>query len=309
MEYRNLGGSGLKVSALAMGTWLTVGQSLGRQQSTQLVEAAVDNGVNHFDLADACGNGAAEQMFVEMVQNINRHSLVVASKLFWPQSDDPNDRGLSRKHIRAGIERSLRNLKTDYLDIYYCHREDSETPVEETVWAMHDLISQGKILHWGTSMWSDKTLKKAVAFAERNSLHKPVVEQPPYSLLERWVEKKMGLYQRSGMGLVTWSPLVGGVLTGKYLDGRPPGSQGADTQWLDDKLTEKNRIAVQKFVVLSQQAGVRPSTLAIAWLLSRKAVSSVLLGATSAGQLKEALLAADYKLPVSLERELSKLFS
>ena len=309
MEYRNLGQSGLKVSALALGTWLTVGQQLDRRQSGRLLETAIDCGVNHFDLADAYGNGAAEKMFGEIARPLNRHSLVIASKLFWPQSDDPNDRGLSRKHIRASVERSLRNLQTDYLDIYYCHRQDPETPVEETVWAMHDLISQGKILYWGTSMWSDGALKKALVFAEKHSLHKPVVEQPPYNLLERWVEKKARFYRRSGIGLVTWSPLAGGLLTGKYLDSVPAGSRGAETQWLSDKLTEKNSATVRQFAALSEQAGVKPSTLAIAWLLNRKTVSSVLLGATSADQLTETLRAAEYNLSAALDRELSGLFA
>ncbi|MDM3870108.1 aldo/keto reductase [Porticoccus sp. W117] len=309
MDYRNLGRSGLKVSALGLGTWLTVGQSLNQQQSRELVDSAVAAGVNHFDLADAYGNGAAERAFGELVKPLQRDALVIASKLFWPQSDDPNDCGLSRKHIRVSIERTLKNLQTDYLDIYYCHREDSSTPVEETVWAMHDLIAQGKILYWGTSMWSDKTLKKALAFAEQNSLHKPIVEQPPYNLLERWVEKKQRFYQHAGIGMVCWSPLAGGALTGKYVNTMPVDSRGANTQWLQEILTDGNNAKIAQFVSLAEQAGVAPATLAISWLLKRNQVASVLLGATSAEQLQQTLAAQEYDLPVDLDRQLSKLFA
>ena len=232
MEHRRLGNTGLKVSAVSIGGWLTFGKSVDEEATRRISRAAIDGGVSFVDLADVYGpDGAAERTVGAILPDYRRSALVISSKVFWPTGEGPNDRGLSRKHIMESCERSLKRLGTDYIDLYFCHREDPETPLEETARAMDDLVRQGKILYWGTSCWSASTLLKTHALAGLRGLYAPVVEQPRYNLLRRDVERRvMPVAKRLGMGLVVWSPLASGALTGKYDEGVPEGSRGADHQ-------------------------------------------------------------------------------
>ena len=228
MMYRRLGRSGLKVSAIALGTWFTYGEDMvDADVARQILETAYELGVNYIDLADEYGWGEAERQVGAIVKPLPRHTLVLASKVFFPMSDDVNDRGLSRKHIMESIDRSLRRLGTDYLDIYFCHRFDANTPLEETVRAMHDLIQQGKILYWGTSEWSTLQILEAHLICERDRLHKPRVEQSQYSMLVRQhvEDELLPVVRRHGIGLVVVSPLAHGLLTGKYDHGIPEASR------------------------------------------------------------------------------------
>ncbi len=309
MEYRNLGTSGLKVSALSIGGWLTFGEGISDESTGAVLRAAIDGGVNFIDLADVYANGRAEQSAARFLGDYRRSDLVISSKLFWPMSDDINDRGLSRKHIMESIDRSLGNLDTDYLDIYFCHREDPETPIEETVRAMDDLVRRGKILYWGTSVWSPKALRSACRIAGRLGCSGPVAEQPPYSLLRRGIEKKVLPTARTlGLGLVVWSPLAGGVLTGKYNHGVPRESRGAKTRWLEQDLTSATLDRVRRFTELARRKGLEPEQLALAWLLQRKGLSSAIMGATSADQVVRNLKSTAVQLGGVLLEELEELF-
>ena len=310
MEYRRVGESGLRVSQLSIGGWLTFGGDVDEKATGDILRCALDGGMNFIDLADAYARGGAEIATGKAIADIPRHQLVISSKLFWPMSDDPNDRGLSRKHIMESVERSLRNLGTDYLDIYFCHREDPETPLDETVRAMDDLVRQGKILYWGTSVWEARSLRKAHAVARRTNAVPPIVEQPQYNLLERSIERRvLPAARRLGMGVVVWSPLAGGLLTGKYNDGVPSGSRGDTTRWLEKNLTEENLQRVRAFTALAQETGCEPAALALAWLAAQPGISSVITGATSVKQVESNLRACDVNVTPELDRAVSQIFS
>lgn len=311
MEYRRVGDTGLKVSVLSIGGWLTFGGSIDHEASARVLRAAIDGGINFIDLADAYARGGAERATGAFLRaaGIDRSSLVISSKLFWPMSEAPTDRGLSRKHIMESIDRTLRNLGTDYLDLYFCHREDPETPLDETVRAMDDLVRRGKVLYWGTSVWKAKTLSDAHAAAKRFNAYAPAVEQPKYSLMHRGIERDVApTAARLGMGLVVWSPLAGGLLTGKYNDGAPPGSRGATTQWLKDDLTEANLAKLREFARIAREMEATPSHLALAWVASRPGISSVITGATNPDQVRENLGAFNVRITPDVERSLNKLF-
>jgi voltage-dependent potassium channel beta subunit len=308
MIYRNLGQCGLKISALSLGSWLTIGDSIDQRSAQNIVNTAIDSGINFFDMADGYANGEAEKQMGALLKLKTRSQLVLSSKVFWPMSDDPNDTGLSRKHIVESIDRSLKNLTMDYLDLYFCHREDPNTPIEETVMAMDDLIRQGKILYWGTSMWRIGSLKKAIKFARKHGLHAPVVEQPPDNLLERWIEKKQGNLHKLGLGLVTWSPLAGGMLTGKYNLGSPLGSRGEKTQWLSKYQNEKTLNKITEFSDIASQMNTQPSQLALAWLLQNQHISSLITGASGVEQLQQNLGALTISIPDAINRKLLKIF-
>ena len=308
MEYRRLGNSGLKISALSLGSWLTLGEKLDNQTAEQLIDTAVACGINMFDAADGYANGEAERQLGVLLEKHNRSRLVLSSKAFWPMSDDPNDRGLSRKHLFDSVHRSLKNLRSDYLDIFFCHRQDKETPLEETVMAMNDLITQGKILYWGTSMWNIDVLKKAIRFAKKYGFHAPITEQLPYNLLERWLEKKLNAYRRLGTGVMTWSPLAGGILTGKYCHGVPQNSRGAQTEWVNEHLNDHTNNKVVKFLQIAKELGVAPAQLALAWLLKTPGVSSIICGASCASQLQNNLASLDLTLSSATDKQLNQLF-
>jgi len=306
MEYRRLGTAGLKVSEVALGAWLTFGADVDRETAKACVRAAVDNGINFLDNADAYARGQAEQVVGNVIKELGllRKDLVLSSKVFWPMSDGVNDRGLSRKHILESIEGSLQRLGTDYVDLYFCHRYDPDTPVEEVVRVMDDLVHQGKVLYWGTSVWNAPQIERAVGIAERLNAYSPQVEQPRYNMLDRHIELEvMPVCGRFGIGLTVFSPLAQGLLTGKYNAGMPEDSRAARGSWLDGELNERNLTAVRRLSVLAAELGLSMSQLALAWILRRTEISSVITGATRAEHvLSNAQAAGVHLTPDALER-------
>lgn len=295
MEYRRLGGSGLKVSVLSFGSWVSFGPQLAGQRAEDCLAAAYDRGVNFFDNAEAYAGGESERIMGEAIRALGwpRHSYVLSTKLFWGLEGTVNMRNtLNRKYLLHAIDGSLDRLGLDFVDIVYCHRPDPETPVEETVWALSDIISAGKAHYWGTSEWSAEAIREAWDVADRHNLHKPVVEQPQYNLLWRKrVEKEYAsLYESIGLGLTTWSPLASGLLSGKYADGVPDDSRAAlpGYEWLRDMLTDADRNAkVEKLRGVADELGCTVAQLAIAWCASNPHVSSVITGASRVEQVQE----------------------
>jgi len=297
MHYRRLGKTGIKVSEFSLGAWVTFGAQVDEQRSIELVRSAYEQGVNFFDNADVYARGAAEVVLGKAVKDLPREDLVISSKVFFPTSDGPNGRGLSRKHITESIHASLKRLRLDYLDLYFCHRYDPDTTVEEVVQTMDILVRQGKILYWGTSEWDVLHLTQAIAFAKDNGLIPPATEQAKYHLLNRrHVENDLApLCQEYGLGLTTFSPLYNGILSGKYNDGIPQGSRASleDMAWMQERLTPELIGQVRQFTAIAQDLGATTAQLALAWVLRRKEVSSVITGATRLEQIDENLGAAE----------------
>ncbi|MEE4195141.1 MAG: aldo/keto reductase [Anaerolineae bacterium] len=314
MHYRRLGNTGLKVSEISLGAWLTFGGQIEDLTANQLVKAAFDGGINFFDCADAYMNGEAEKVLGEAVKEIPRNELVISSKVFFPTMQGPNGRGLSRKHISESINRSLNNLQMDYLDIYYCHRYDPDTPLEEVVRTMNDLIARGQIFYWGTSEWTAAQVAEAHGIAERLGLVGPAVEQPQYNLLHRKhvEESLMPVTTRFGMGITSFSPLAGGVLTGKYNAGIPDGSRASreEMAWMKSMITPERMEPVRAFTDYARKLELHPAQLSLAWLLRRKEVSSVITGATKLSQLESNLKAAEFvdKLNNDILEDIDTLF-
>jgi len=297
MHYRRLGRSGIKVSEISYGAWVTFGNQLGEKEARELVHAAYDLGVNFFDNADVYARGQAEILMGKAIADLPREALVISSKVFWPTMPGPNGRGLSRKHITESLHASLRRLQTDYLDIYYCHRYDPDTSVEEVVYTMNLLIQAGKILYWGTSEWTAAQVAEAVGIARQHHLIPPIVEQPQYNMFHRRrVEIDLAPVARKfGIGLTTWSPLYSGILTGKYNKGIPEGSRASlkNMAWIRDRITPEVIAKVEALGELASELGITNAQLAIAWLLRRKEVSSVITGATKISQLEENVKSAE----------------
>ncbi len=304
MPYRRLGTTGLKVSALSFGAWVTFGNQVSSPVARDLLHTAYDAGINFFDNAETYADGKAELVMGEIFKNSGwrRSSYVLSSKVYFgAESDGPNEMGLSRKHVIEGCHGSLRRLQTDYLDLFFCHRPDPDTPMMETVRAMHDLITQGKVLYWGTSEWSAAQLTEAFTICERFNYHAPVVEQPQYNLFHRnRVEKDLApLFKSRGLGSTIWSPLASGLLTGKYNDGIPEDSRlhMESLEWLRKRLTgfgaEKKLEAVKRFAAVAKKIGVPLPNLAIAWCLKNPHVSTVITGASKLEQLQENLRTLD----------------
>lgn len=295
MQYRRLGKTGLQVSELSFGSWVTFGSQIDNTLSEELMKYAYDNGVNFFDNAEVYASGKSEEVMGNILKKMqwDRSTYVVSSKVFWG-GNLPNQKGLMRKHVVEACHAALKRLQVDYLDLFFCHRPDIHTPIEETVWTMHNLIQQGKILYWGTSEWSAQQITEAHYVAERYKLIAPVMEQPQYNMLER---KKMEgdylpLFNNFGLGTTIWSPLASGVLTGKYLNGIPEGSRMTieSLAWIKEKLwTDSNIQKVTQLKKLADELGVSLTKLSIAWCLKNPHVSTVILGATSVNQLKENL--------------------
>jgi voltage-dependent potassium channel beta subunit len=323
MLYRQLGKSGLKIGAVSFGAWVTFGKQIGDPVAVKLLHAAYDAGINFFDNAESYADGQAEVVMGAILKKSKwrRSSYLVSSKVFFGSvGDRPNEEGLSRKHVVEACHDALRRLQVDYLDLYYCHRPDAAVPVEETCRAMHDLITQGKVLYWGTSEWGAAQIEAAHAVCDRLGLHHPVVEQPEYNLFHRSrVEKEYApLYRRPGLGITTWSPLASGLLTGKYNKGVPKGAR-LDTpgmEWLRDAILkgpgiEKRLAVVPKLAALAKALGSSLPCLAVAWCLKNPNVSTVILGASKVAQLKENLGALDLlpKLTPQVMKELDALSS
>jgi len=297
MHYRRLGRTGIKLSEISLGAWVTFGAQIDDKTAADLIHEAYDAGVNFFDNADVYAGGQAERVMGEAIQNIPRETLVISTKVFSPTFEGVNGRGLSRKHITESIHASLRRLKLDYVDIYYCHRHDPDTTVEEVVRTMDILVRQGKILYWGTSEWDIFPLMQAINFARDNGLIPPSVEQPRYHLMARSrVENDLApLCQELGLGLTTFSPLNYGILSGKYNNGIPENSRAGldDMGWLRDRITPQAIDKVKSLTAIANDLGATTAQLAIAWLLRRKEVSSVITGATRVEQLDENLASAE----------------
>ncbi|MBN1211768.1 MAG: aldo/keto reductase family protein [candidate division Zixibacteria bacterium] len=310
MNYRQLGKAGIKISEISLGAWLTYGNSVDAETTKKIIAAAVDRGVNFIDVADIYARGEAENVVGQAIKNYRRSDLVISSKVFWPMSDNINDRGLSRKHILESVDRSLARLGVDYLDLYFCHRFDPETEIEEVVRAMEDLVRGGKIIYWGTSVWDADQIERAVGQAKSWGAYLPSVEQPRYNLFDRHIETDIiPMCARYGMGLVVWSPLAQGLLTGKYNNGVPSESRGGRTEWLKDGLTEKNINKVKKLAELAASQGISVAQLALAWVLRLKEISCAIVGATRVEQLEENLKASEVALDEESLKEIESIFS
>ena len=301
MNYRRLGRAGIRLSELSLGSWITYANQLDAAAARECMAAAWDRGVNFFDNAEAYALGRSEELMGEALKKLAwpRVKYLVSTKFYWGLADGPNERNtLNRKYLLQAIDGSLRRLQLDYVDLVYCHRPDPNTPIEETVWAMHDMVARGKALYWGTSEWSAADIMGAWQIAERHHLHKPVMEQPEYNLFHRQrVEKEYArLYDEAGLGLTTWSPLASGLLTGKYRAGIPAGSRGTieRMKFLVPKLTDREKNdAVGKLEAVAKDLGCSLAQLAIAWCARNPRVSTVITGASRVSQVEENMKAAD----------------
>ncbi len=297
MHYRRLGRSGLKISEISLGSWITFGNQIEKQTAIDLIRAAYEQGVNFFDNADMYANGQAELVMGEAIKDLPREALVISSKVFWPTMPGPNGRGLSRKHIMESIHASLRRLGTDYVDLYFCHRFDPDTPLEEVARAMDDLVHQGKVLYWGTSEWQASQIAQVAGVSRQYGLVPPSMEQPQYNLFHRrrFEDEIAPTCRELGMGLTTFSPLYHGILTGKYNQGIPEASRGsmADLTWMRDRITPERISMVRNLTEIAGELDLTTGQLAIAWILRRKEISSVITGATRLEQLDENLAAAE----------------
>lgn len=297
MEYRNVGRSGLKLSVLSLGAWLSYGHKGSEAEAMATIHRAIELGANFIDVADVYAEGRAETMVGKAIKDMKRSDLVISTKAFWPMSDNINDRGLSRKHLFESIDASLRRFGTDYVDLFFCHRFDPETPLEETVRALEDLIRQGKILYWGTSMWKAEEIDAACEVAARTGAYAPVVEQPKYNMLDRDVVEGPleETAARHGMGLVTFSPLAHGVLTGKYNAGIPEGSRATtvDPDWFAKSLSQERLDKARAITVLAREMGTTPGALALAWIIRHPQVTSAITGATRPDQVEQNFAALD----------------
>jgi voltage-dependent potassium channel beta subunit len=301
MEYRRLGAAGLQLSVLSFGSWVTFGPQLHDDLAMECMTAARDAGVNFFDNAEAYAGGASEAMMGRVLAELGwpRSSYVVSTKLFWGLSEEPNmSNTLNRKYLLQAIDGSLERFGLDFVDLVFCHRSDPATPVEETVWAMHDIVSAGKALYWGTSEWPPAAVLEAYEICDRHHLRRPTMEQPEYNLLarERVEHEYSGIIERYGTGLTTWSPLASGQLTGKYLDGVPEDSRAAleGYEWLADSLTDEERNAkVRELKQVADDLGCSLAQLAIAWCAKNPHVSSVITGASRPAQVSENMAALE----------------
>lgn len=313
MNYRNVGKWGLKVSEIALGSWMTNlngGNAVDIAKDT--LRLGYENGINFFDCADAYSGGAAEQFLGNVLKEFPRSSYVVSSKVFFPMGPGPNDWGLSRKHIFEQIDRSLKNLQVDYLDMYFCHRFDPTTPIEETMQALSDLVAQGKILYYGVSEWSPVQLTKALSVIKELGLRPMSVIQPQYNMMDRFIEDEiMGICEENGLGIVPFSPLSQGLLTGKYKKGQPlpQGSRAthqADKQ-INRLLTDENLDKVDKLDKIAQELGTNLSVLALAWTLRKPVISSLITGATKPSQLENNLAASGFDIPKDAMEEIETI--
>lgn len=303
MNYRNLGKWGLKVSEVSLGSWVTdLTGTEAEKTALATVNAAFDAGVNFFDCADAYSGGAAERFLGKALKEHSRSEYVVSSKVFFPMGRGANDWGLSRKHIVEQIDRTLKNMQLDYLDLYFCHRFDPTTPIEETMQTLSDLVAAGKVLYYGVSEWSPVQITEAIAVTKELRLRPLSVIQPQYHMMDRYIEDEiMGICEKNGVGIVTFSPLAQGLLTGKYRKGQPL-PEGSRATWQADKqinnlLTEDNLDKVERLLKVADALGVPLSVLALAWILRKKQVTSVITGASKPSQLEANVKASGFSIP------------
>ena len=319
MKYRHLGKTGIQVSELSFGSWVTFHTQAGIDSTVEMMSAAYDAGVNFFDNAETYANGKSEEVMGAALKKLNwrRGSYLISTKLFWGLHEGPNEQNtLNRKYLIEAIDGSLKRLDTDYVDLLFCHRPDPTTPIEETVWAMHNIIERGKALYWGTSEWDAVDIVSAIEIADRHHLHKPVVEQPVYNLFE---QHRMGadykaVYEEHQIGSTTWSPLASGLLTGKYKAGIPKDSRGAleGFGWLQDQLTDEARLArVAALAPLAAQLGATLAQFSLAWCLQNPWVSTVMTGASRVDQVHENMKALDFvdKFTPEIVHEIERIFA
>ena len=301
MKYRHLGKTGIQVSELSFGSWVTFHNQAGVKSAVEMMAAAYDAGVNFFDNAEVYAGGKSETVMGEAIKKLkwSRSSYLISTKFFWGINEGVNEKNtLNRKRLIEGISGSLERLQLDYVDLIYCHRPDPTTPIEETVWAMHNIIEWGQALYWGTSEWAASEIIEAIQIAERHHLHKPVVEQPQYNMFEqgRLTGDYVRFYKDYGYGTTIWSPLASGLLTGKYQGGIPKGSRGAlkGYDWLSNHLTDQQKLAkVAALEPIAKELGCSLSQLALAWCLKNPFVSTVITGASRVEQVHENMKAAD----------------
>lgn len=313
MKYRNLGKWGLKVSEVALGSWVTdFAVTDAEALAKKTVNAAFDNGVNFFDCADAYSGGAAERFFGKVLSEHARNEYVISTKVFFPMGPGANDWGLSRKHIIEQLDRSLKNLKVDYIDMYFCHRFDPTTPIEETMQALSDMVQAGKILYYGVSEWSPVQITEALSVIKENRLRPMNVLQPQYNMMDRYIEDEiMGIAEKNGLGIVPFSPLAQGLLTGKYRKNQPI-PEGSRATWQADRqinnlLTESNLDKVEKLLPVAEELGVSLSVLSLAWILRKKQISSVITGASKPEQLLNNVKASGLTLSDDVIRRIDEI--
>lgn len=315
MQYRRLGRTGLKVSEISLGSWLTYGKTVDNSQAIATIDKAYELGINFFDTANVYEAGKAEIVVGEALRKYPRESYVVATKVFWPMGSGVNDRGLSRKHVYEQANASLKRLGLDYVDIYYCHRYDPETPVDETLRTIEDLVRHGKVLYVGVSEWSAAQIQEALGTADHYLLDRIVVNQPSYSMLNRYIEPEiLPLCERNGIAQVVFSPLAQGVLTGKYKPGQPlpTGSRATNNDintWMGPLLTDEVLTKVEKLGGLASELGISMSQLAIAWILRQPSVASALVGASRPEQVEENVKASGITLTKEVQDRIEAILA
>ncbi len=312
MKYRRLGKTGLKVSEISLGSWLTYGGYVESDAATKTIHHAYDLGINFFDTANVYMQGEAEKVVGKAIKSLKRDSIVLATKVFWPMGEGPNDRGLSRKHIIEQANASLKRLDVDYVDIYYAHRYDPETPLEETLRAFDDLVRQGKVLYVGVSEWTAEQITEAIHIADKKLLDRIVVNQPQYNLLQRKIEKEIiPVSEKHGVGQVVWSPLAQGVLTGKYKKDAayPTGSRATtDNKTIQYFLTEEKLGKVEELTKIADELNISTSQLALAWVLRQPNVASALVGASRPEQIEENAKASGIVLQDEILEKIEEIF-
>ena len=316
MKYRNVGKAGLKVSEIAVGSWMTdLGSNQKVETAAEIIRLAYESGVNFFDCADAYSGGEAERFLGRLLKNYRRSSIVVSSKVFFPTGSGANEWGLSRKHIVENIDRSLKNMGMEYLDLYYCHRFDPSTPMEETLRVLSHLVDQGKILYYGVSEeWGGARLEEAQQIIREYHLHPLTSVQPQYHMMDRYIEHEiMGICEKYGIGIMPFSPLAQGLLTGKYKKGQPypQGSRAthqADKQ-VNHLLTDENLDKVEKLTQIAKELGTNMSVLALAWILRKGIVSSVITGASRKEQLENNLAASGFEIPADAMQKIEEILN
>ncbi len=309
MEYQRLGKTGLKVSKISLGSWLTYGNAIEKETAIATIDKAYELGINFFDTANVYAQGDAEKVVGQALRRYNRDSYVLATKVFHPMGDGPNDRGLSRKHVFEQVHASLKRLNLDYVDILYCHRFDPQTPLEETLRTIEDLIRQGKVLYMGVSEWTAAQIVEGLRVQDRYLLDHIVVNQPVYNLLNRYIEDAVvPTCIQNGIGLVVFSPLAQGLLTGKYRKGQkiPANSRAADpraNQFIQRIYTDENLAKIEKLIPIAEELNITLAQLSLAWILHQPGITSTLIGASRPSQIEENIKALDVKLsPAILEK-------
>lgn len=310
MKFRRVGNTGLKISEIALGSWQTYGDSVGKERSRQCLATALENGINFIDTADIYANGEAERVIGEFLaeETYTRRYLVISSKVYWAMSEDVNDRGLGRKHIMESIDATLERLNLDYLDIYFAHYFDRRTFLEESIGAMHDLVREGKAHYWGTSVFTAAQLERTVGLAKEMKAYPPKVEQPRYNMIDRTIELEiMETAQRNGMGITIWSPLYYGILTGKYNDGIPEDSRGSGSERFQEMLSNIDMNKIRRITEIASNLEITTAQLALSWILRREEISATITGATKPEQIVENIKASNVILSPDILEEIENI--